>query len=53
MPRKDVIIVFDCGATNVRAVAINGKGEILTSESYRNNTQSGSLPSLLQDLGCK
>jgi L-fuculokinase len=39
MPEKDVIIVFDCGATNVRAVAIDGKGEILTSESYSNNTR--------------
>jgi L-fuculokinase len=39
MPKKDVIIVFDCGATNVRAIAINGKGEILTSDSYRNNTR--------------
>ncbi len=36
----DIVIVFDCGATNVRAVAINGKGEILTSESFPNNTQS-------------
>lgn len=39
MPKKDVIIVFDCGATNVRAVAINSKGEILTSDSYPNNTR--------------
>lgn len=35
----DIVIVFDCGATNVRAVAINSKGEILASESYPNNTQ--------------
>jgi len=35
----DIVIVFDCGATNVRAVAINGKGEILTSGSYPNNTR--------------
>jgi L-fuculokinase len=39
MQRPDIIIVFDCGATNVRAVAINGKGEILASESYPNNTK--------------
>jgi L-fuculokinase len=39
MPRKDVIIVFDCGATNVRVIAINSKGEILTSESCSNNTR--------------
>ena len=35
MPR-DIVIVFDCGATNVRAIAINSKGEILASESFIN-----------------
>jgi L-fuculokinase len=39
MPGGDIIIVFDCGATNVRAVAINSKGEILASESYHNHTK--------------
>src|SRR5512140_3334628 len=39
MAAGDVVIVFDCGATNVRAVAINSKGEILASESYPNNTR--------------
>ncbi|MCE5346935.1 MAG: L-fuculokinase [Bacteroidales bacterium] len=39
MPKGDIVIVFDCGATNVRAVAINSKGEILASESSPNNTQ--------------
>jgi len=39
MLKGDTVIVFDCGATNVRAVAINSKGEILASESYPNNTQ--------------
>jgi L-fuculokinase len=34
----DIVIVFDCGATNVRVIAINGKGEIVASESYSNNT---------------
>ncbi len=38
MPEADIIIVFDCGATNVRAVAIDGKGEVIASESYPNNT---------------
>ncbi len=38
MQNADIIIVFDCGATNVRAVAIDGKGEILASRSYPNNT---------------
>jgi L-fuculokinase len=43
MPKGDIVIVFDCGATNVRVVAINSKGEILASESYPNNTQPDPL----------
>ncbi len=43
MLNADIIIVFDCGATNVRAVAIDGKGEILASESYQNNTKPDPL----------
>ncbi len=39
MPKGDIVIVFDCGATNVRVVAINSKGEILASESFPNNTR--------------
>lgn len=39
MPKGDSVIVFDCGATNVRAVAINSKGEILATESFPNNTR--------------
>jgi len=39
MPRGDIVIVFDCGATNVRVIAINSKGKLLASESYPNNTQ--------------
>jgi L-fuculokinase len=38
MPKGDIVIVFDCGATNVRTIAINSKGEILASESFPNNT---------------
>jgi L-fuculokinase len=38
MPKGDIVIVFDCGATNVRAVAINSKGIILASESFGNNS---------------
>jgi L-fuculokinase len=34
---KDIAIVFDCGATNVRVVAVDRKGDILASESYPNN----------------
>ena len=39
MAKGDIVIVFDCGATNVRVIAINIKGEILASESVPNNTQ--------------
>jgi len=39
MPKGDIVIVFDCGATNIRVVAINSRGEILASESLPNNTQ--------------
>jgi L-fuculokinase len=39
MKGGDIVIVFDCGATNVRAIAISSKGWILASESYPNNTQ--------------
>ncbi len=39
MPSGDIAIVFDCGATNVRVIAIDSKGDILASESYANNTR--------------
>ncbi len=39
MPAGDTVIVFDCGATNVRVIALNGKGKILASESFPNYTQ--------------
>jgi L-fuculokinase len=38
MSKGDIAIVFDCGATNVRVIAINSKGDILSSESSPNNT---------------
>jgi L-fuculokinase len=34
---RDIVLVFDCGATNVRAIAIDSKGDIQASESYSNN----------------
>jgi L-fuculokinase len=40
MPSRDIAIVFDCGATNVRVIAINGRGDILASESNTNNTHA-------------
>ncbi len=39
MTKGDIVIVFDCGATNVRVIAINLKGEVLASESFPNNTK--------------
>ncbi len=38
--KGDIVIVFDCGATNVRVVAINSHGIINASESIANNTKS-------------
>lgn len=34
--QRDTAIVFDCGATNVRVIAINASGIILASESFQN-----------------
>jgi L-fuculokinase len=39
MSQGDIVIVFDCGATNVRVIAINSKGIIIASESLPNNTK--------------
>ncbi|HLP73740.1 MAG TPA: L-fuculokinase [Bacteroidales bacterium] len=36
---RNTAIVFDCGATNVRAVAIDGKGKIIAACSIPNNTR--------------
>lgn len=35
---KDIAIVFDCGATNVRVIAMDAKGQILASKSAPNET---------------
>ncbi|EDL53628.1 L-fuculokinase [Vibrio mediterranei AK1] len=38
-----VVIVLDCGATNIRAIAVSDNGQILASHYIKNNTQlSGS-----------
>jgi len=39
MSNGDIVIVADCGATNVRVIAIDGRGAILASESLSNNTK--------------
>ncbi|MCT4591350.1 MAG: L-fuculokinase [Carboxylicivirga sp.] len=38
MKQKDIAIVFDCGATNVRVIAIDATGSILASHSMPNET---------------
>jgi L-fuculokinase len=40
MSKGDIVIVFDCGATNVRVIAIDIKGTILATESSPNNTRA-------------
>ena len=35
----DIVIVFDCGATNVRVIAIDSRGSIIASESFLNSTK--------------
>lgn len=37
---KDLAIVFDCGATNVRVIAIDTTGNIIASHSLANETDS-------------
>jgi L-fuculokinase len=39
MIKKDIVIVFDCGATNVRVIAIDSRGKIIASDSSPNNTK--------------
>jgi L-fuculokinase len=36
---KKVVLIFDCGATNVRVIAINPEGEIAASKSFPNLTR--------------
>ena len=43
MYKGDIVIVFDCGATNVRVIAINSRGVIIASESSPNNTSPDPL----------
>ncbi len=35
---EKIAIIFDCGATNLRVIAINNKGEIKASKSYSNQS---------------
>ncbi len=38
---KDVVVVLDCGATNVRAIAVNTRGAIVAKSVLPNATQPG------------
>jgi L-fuculokinase len=38
MKQKDIAIIFDCGATNVRVIAMDTSGQILAAESCSNET---------------
>nr|WP_321412387.1 L-fuculokinase [uncultured Carboxylicivirga sp.] len=40
MERKDIAIVFDCGATNLRVIAMDIYGKILASKSRSNETDA-------------
>jgi len=40
MVGKDVAVVFDCGATNVRVIAMDTSGQILASQSVQNETDA-------------
>jgi len=37
--KEKIVIVLDCGATNVRSSAVNEQGKILAQKSYANNTE--------------
>ena len=40
MKHEKVVLVFDCGATNVRVIAIDTNGTIVAGKSFPNNTGS-------------
>ncbi|MGQ9514289.1 MAG: FGGY family carbohydrate kinase [Thermoproteota archaeon] len=44
--KKDLVLVLDCGSTNIRAIAVDEKGELLASSSKANRTieQPGGKP---------
>jgi len=39
---KKLVLIFDCGATNVRVIAIDPQGEIVAFKSYQNQTREDS-----------
>jgi len=50
--KREIVIVFDCGATNVRAVAVESSGKILASSGFPNSPspQKGKAGYLVWDL---
>ncbi|MCF8381909.1 MAG: L-fuculokinase [Bacteroidales bacterium] len=40
MTKKDIAIVFDCGATNVRVIAMDTQGNIIAAKASSNNTHA-------------
>jgi len=38
--KQELVMVLDCGATNVRAAAVNRKGEIISEKSFSNSPVS-------------
>jgi len=40
---KKIVIVLDCGATNVRAIAVNESGDIVAKSSYSNSISADPL----------
>jgi len=37
--KQKIVLVIDCGATNIRTIAVNEKGDLLESASVANNTK--------------
>ncbi len=35
---QDVVLVLDCGATNVRAIAVDAQGNVIVKESTPNTS---------------
>jgi len=49
---QKIVIVLDCGATNIRAMAVNEKGDIIASHSQQNKTKADPFysPGLIWDI---
>jgi len=40
MNKQELVMVLDCGATNIRAAAVNRKGEVIDEKSFPNRPVS-------------